>query len=116
MPGRGLATALLLVLIALACLAGVRRLERDRRLMAILRTARAFDPHSALPLSGLSPDDQDSAAALAQAGVVAIDRNHCYIVQSQLTMFRRKRSRVVFASACIALVLAVLVAVMILRR
>jgi hypothetical protein len=116
MPGRGFATALLLILIALACLAGTRRVERDRRLMAKLRAARAFDPQSGMPLSGLTPDDRDSAASLAQAGVVAIDRSRCYIVQSQLTMFRRKRTRAVLASALTALVLAVLVAVMILRR
>ena len=116
MPGRGFATALLLILIALACLAGVRRVERDRRLMSKLRGARAFDPHSAMPLSGLSPDDQDSAAGLVQAGVLAIERNRCYIVQSQLTMFRRKRTRVVLATGFVALLIAVLVAVMILRR
>ena len=116
MPGRGFAAALLLIVIALACLAGVRRVERDRRLMARLRTAKAFDPASALPLGRLSPDDQDSAASLAQAGVVAIERNRCYIVQSQLTMFRRKRTRVLIASAFTALTIAVLVAILILRR
>jgi hypothetical protein len=115
MPGRGFATALLLILVALACLAGMRRVERDRRLMAKLRAARAFDPQSGMPLSGLTPDDQDSAASLAQAGVVAVDRSRCYIVQSQLSMFRRKRTRVVLAGALTALVLAIL-AVTILRR
>jgi len=116
MPGRGFATALLLILIALACLAGVRRVERDRRLMTKLRGARALDRHSALSLSALSADDQDSDAGLAQAGVLAIEQNRCYIVQSQLSMFRRKRTRVVLASGFVALVIAVLVAVLILRR
>ncbi len=115
MAGRGFATALLLILVALACLAGMRRVERDRRLMAKLRAARAFDPQSGMPLSRLTPDDQDSAASLAEAGVVAIDRSRCYIVESRLTMFRRKRTRVVLAGAFTALVLAIL-AVMILRR
>jgi hypothetical protein len=116
MFGRGFATALLLILVALACLAGVRRVERDRRLMSKLRGARAFDLHSAVPLSGLSPDDRDSTAGLAQAGVVAIEQNRCYIVQSQLTMFRRKRTRVVLATGFVALMIAVLVIVLILRR
>ena len=116
MAGRGFATALLLILIALGCLAGMRRVERDRRLMARLRSARAYDPHSGVPLSGLSEDDQDSAAGLAQAGVVAIEQNRCYIVQSQLSMFRRKRTRVVLAGGFTALLLAVLVAIMVLRR
>jgi hypothetical protein len=116
MGGRGFTTALLLILIALACLAGMRRVERDRRFMARLRSARAFDPQSGLPLSKLSQDDQDSAAGLAQAGVVAIERNRCYIVQSQLTMFRRKRTRVVLAGAFTAGLIAVLVAILILRR
>ena len=116
MPGRGFATALLLILIALACLAGMRRIERDRRLMARLRKAQAFDPRNAVALRLLTPDEQDSAASLAQAGVVAIDQNRCYIVQSQVSMFRRKRARVTIAGAFFALLLAVFVAVLILRR
>jgi hypothetical protein len=116
MGGRGFTTALLLILIALASLAGMRRVERDRRFMAKLRSARAFDTLSGLPLASFSQDDQDSAAGLAQAGVVAIERNRCYIVQSQLTMFRRKRTRVVLAGALTAAMLAVFVAILILRR
>ena len=116
MGGRGFTTALLLILIALACLAGMRRLERDRRFMARLRAARAFDPQSGLPLGSFSQDDQDSATGLVQAGVVAIEGNRCYIVQSQLTMFRRKRTRVVLTGALTSALLAVLVAILILRR
>jgi hypothetical protein len=116
MPGRGFASALLLILIALACLAGLRRIERDRRLMSKLRDAGALDPASALPLGKLNPDDVDSAAALAHAGVVAINRDRCYIVQSQITMFRRKRTRGALAGAFAALILVVLVAIVILRR
>ena len=116
MPGRGFASALLLILIALACLAGLRRIERDRRFMAKLRDAGACEPGSAVPLDKLDPDDLDCAAGLAQAGVVAIERNRCYIVQSRITMFRRKRTRVALAGACVALVLVVLVAILILRR
>ncbi len=116
MAGRGFATALILILIALACLAGVRRIERDRRLMAKLRTHGAFGPQSALSLERLSADEQDCVATLSQAGVVAIERNRCYIVQAQLTMFSRKRTRVAVSGAFVALVLAVLVAILILRR
>ena len=111
-----MATALILILIALACLAGVRRIERDRRLMAKLRTHGAFDPQSALSLDRLSVDERDCAETLARAGVIAILRNRCHIVQSQLTMFRRKRIRVAISVAVIALVLAALAATVILRR
>jgi hypothetical protein len=116
MPGRGFASALLLILIALACLAGMRRIERDRRFMAKLRDAGALDPATAVALDKLNPDELDTATALTQAGVVATERNRCYIVQSRITMFRRKRTRVALAGAFVALVLVLLVAILILRR
>ena len=116
MPGRGFATALLLVLIALACVAGVRRVERDRRLLAKLRAHGAVDARSAMPLEGFSEDERDSAQMLAQAGVLSSSGNRVYIVQSEIGAFKRKRTRLALSSAFIALVLAVLVAVLILRR
>ena len=116
MPGRGFASALLLILSALACLAGMRRVERDRRLMAKLRDAGACEPGSSVPLDKLDADDLDCAAALApehsdprlhDVATVALDRHHTRL---------RKRTRVALAGACVALVLVVLVAILILRR
>lgn len=94
----------------------MRRLERERRFMARLRNAAAFDASTGVPLDTLSADDADTAAGLAEAGVVAIQRNRCYIVQSRISMFRRKRTRAALAGAFVALLLAVLVAIVILRR
>ena len=116
MPGRGLVTALVLILIALACLAGVRRIERDRRLLAKLRAHGAVDAGSALPLDYLSADERDSAEMLSEAGVVSIQQNRCFTVQSQLTMFRSKRTRIALSAAFGALALAVLLSLLILRR
>ena len=116
MPGRGFATALLLILIALGCLAGVRRIERDRRLIAKLRAHGAVDLDGGLPLDRLSPDERDGAEMLSRAGVVSIQGNRCFTVQSQLSMFRRKRMRATLSAAFVALVLAVLVSILILRR
>ncbi len=116
MPGRGFATALLLILIALACLAGVRRIERERRLLGKLRAHAAVDLDSALPLERLSPDERDSAEMLSRAGVVSIQGNRCFTVQSQLSMFRSKRTRVALSAAFVALAVAVLVSFLILRR
>jgi len=114
--GRGFATVLILILFALACLAGSRRIGRDRRLVAKLRAARAFDSDSGVPLGELTPDQRDSARSLAAAGVLAIRRNRCFIVQSQLSMFRYRRTRATLAAGFVALAVAVLVAILILRR
>jgi len=121
MPSRGFATAAILIVIALACLASLRRMERDRRLLATLREHRAFDFENAIPLDRLSAEQKESAESLAQAGVIAIRRGTtgragCYLVQSEVPVFRRKRTRLALVGAIGALAVAVLVAVLILRR
>jgi spore maturation protein SpmB len=116
MPGRGFATALLLILIALACVAGVRRIERDRRLLAKLRVHGALGPETALRLDRLNTDERDCAENLTRAGVLSLSGNRVYIVQSQAGAFRRRRTRLALSGALIALILAVFVAVLILRR
>jgi hypothetical protein len=116
MPGRGFATALLLILIALAGVAGVRRIEKERRLLAKLRVRGAFDPGSALRLQSLSDEERDSAQLLARSGVLSVSQNRVYIVQSELPVFKRKRTRVALFGGFLGLALAVLVAILILRR
>ena len=116
MPTRGFVTAAILIFIALSCLAAVRRLERDRRLLTKLRQHGAYDFQSAVPLNSLNADDRDSAESLAQASVVAISENRCYLVQSEVSVFRRKRTRLALSGALGALIVAILVAILILRR
>src|SRR5262249_55603571 len=112
MPSRGFATAAILIIIALTCLAVVRRMERDRRLLATLRVHRAFDLENAVALDSLSPEQKESAESLAQAGVIAIlkgatGRAACYLVESEVPVFRRKRARLALVGAIGALALAV---------
>jgi hypothetical protein len=116
MPGRGLATAALLIFIALACLSALRTLERDRRLLQKLRDSDARHPGSGIALATLSADERDCATALAAAGVLIVRAGQCYIEPTQLAIYRRKRIRLAFSGALGALALAVLVALLILRR
>jgi hypothetical protein len=113
--GRGFFTAACLILIALACIAIAKRLERERRLLTRLRGAKAFDFEHGVSLDQLSDDGRDTAEALAAAGVLRVERNRCYIRQVELKSFRRKRLRIVLSGATAALLLAVIVAVVILR-
>jgi len=96
-------------------------MERDRRLLATLRRHRAFDFENAVPLDSLSPEQKESAESLSQTGVIAIRRGAtgraaCYMVQSEVPVFRRKRTRLALVGAIGALALAVVVALFILRR
>jgi type II secretory pathway component PulM len=114
--GRGFVTALLLVLIALACITVARRIERERRLIAKLRARDAYDAGSALDAGQLDADERDTAADLAQAGVLRSGGNAHYLDLDTLAIFRRKRVRFAVSGALVALAVAVLVAVLILGR
>jgi hypothetical protein len=116
LPGRGLLTAACLVFIALICIAVVRKLEREQRLLRQLRARRAIDPQSAVPLAALTPDERDCSISLAGAGVLTIRRDHCYIRVVELPLFRRKRLRLALSGALGAALLAVVVAALILHR
>ncbi|HEY4213314.1 MAG TPA: hypothetical protein VGM84_17670 [Steroidobacteraceae bacterium] len=115
-PTRGFVTAAILIFIALSCVAAVRRLERDRRILRVLRERAAYDVRTAVRLDSLNPDERDSAEALAQAGVVAIRENRCYLLRSQVTTFRSKRIRLALSGALGAVLIAILLALLILRR
>jgi hypothetical protein len=99
-----------LVLIALTCLSIVRKLERERRLLARLRA------RTELSLDELSEEDRDCARSLAAAGVVILRQNRCYLSAGQLPAFRGKRLRLVLSGGLGAALLAALVAVLILHH
>jgi len=112
LPGRGLLTVACLVLIALSCISVVRTLERERRLLRKLRASG----RSPVPLRDLTDDERDCAKALANAGVLTIERNECYVRSAELPVFQRKRLRLALSGGVIALIFALVVAVLILRR
>jgi hypothetical protein len=116
LPGRGLLSAACLVLIALSCIALVRKLERERRLLRKLRASRATDRRSAIALASLSPDERDCSLSLARAGVLTIEAQHCYIRAVELPGFWRKRLRLALSGALGAALLAAAVAALILHR
>jgi hypothetical protein len=125
---KGLLSAAVLIVIALACLTVTRKLERERRLLRKLRKRGAVEPGWALPLDELTDDERDAAASLADSGVLEIrkqpvpagdslaSRSVVFIRSAGLRGFRQKRLRLVVMGGFGALLLAVLVAVLILRR
>lgn len=115
LAGRGFATAALLVLIALTCIAIAKRLESERRMIRRLRELRATDAARSIPLDGLGAVERDTLERLRQAGVIRMDRTHGYVDAEALATFRRKRVRFALTGALAALLLAIFVAALILR-
>lgn len=113
---RGFLAAAALILIALACIAVARRLERERRLIAKLRHRGALDPQRALPLGRLTEDERDTVDQLLAAGVLRGGEGGCYIAAAELGTFRRKRIRLAATGALAALALAAATAFVILHR
>jgi hypothetical protein len=133
LPGRGLVSAAALIAIALACLTVTRKLERERRLLRKLRKRGAVEPGWALPLDELTDDERDAAASLASSGLLEISkragtlgqrgpagdslaRSVVFIRTGELRGFRQKRMRLLVMGGFGALLLAVVVALLILRR
>lgn len=116
MPGRGLISAAALIAIALACLTVTRKLERERRLLAKLRKRGAVEPGWALALDELTEDERDAAGSLLASGVLESRQGRVWISPVELGVFRRKRLRLMVMGGFGAFLLAVLVAVLILRR
>src|SRR4051812_8619634 len=125
---KGLVSAAALIAIALTCLAVTRKLERERRLLRKLRKRGAVEPGWAVPLEELSDDERDAAGSLADSGVLEIrqqrvpagdslaSRSVVLIKTAALGGFRQKRVRLLVMGGFGALLLAVLVALLILRR
>ncbi len=108
--GRGFATAVVLILIALTCIAFAKRLERERRLLRKLR-----ENDGTLSFDTLTDDERDTAEYLRQAGVLRKDSNRGYVHPEGLKAFRQKRLRFALSGAIAALILAMAVAVALLR-
>ncbi|HEY8509934.1 MAG TPA: hypothetical protein VIL32_16340 [Steroidobacteraceae bacterium] len=107
--GRGFAAVALLILIALACLAVARRLDRERRLLARLRGG-SISPDD------LTEDERDTADHLASVGVLRLARRQWQIDPSAFAAFRRKRLRLALFAALAALTLAAIVILGVLFR
>jgi hypothetical protein len=115
MGGRGFATAGLLILIALTCIAISKRLEGERRMLRKLRQMRESGAAGAIPLDGLSDVERDTLERLRDAGVVRMDRSRGYINPDALQAFKGKRTRFALTGALFALILAILVTYIVLR-
>lgn len=116
MPGsRGLATLFVLVLLALACIAMLRRMDRERRVIRELRNRAAFDATHAVRGRDWSPDDQDTADQLTDAGIVQTVGGARYLDRAQYDAWRRRRTRVVLGSAAGVAILAIVVGIVLFR-
>ena len=116
MPGRGLVTVALLVMVALGCIAFARRLESERRLVARLRERASAAPGSGLLANSLSFSEQEAARSLSNAGAI-VERAGCYHLEPErLRVFRRKRLRLTISGALGALGLAIAIAALLLHR
>jgi hypothetical protein len=115
MGGRGIATAALLILVALTCIAIAKRLEGERRMIRKLRELRATDTSRAIPLDDLDEVERDTLERLRAAGVVRMDRTRGYINPDALRTFKGKRMRFAVTGAFIALLLAMAIAYIVLH-
>ena len=113
MGGRGIATAALLILVALTCIAIAKRLEGERRMIRMLREHRAKS--KGIPLEDLDEVERDTLERLRAAGVVRMDRTRGYINPDALRTFKGKRMRFAVTGAFMALLLAMAIAYIILH-
>jgi hypothetical protein len=110
LAGRGFFTAVCLILIALTCIAFAKRIERERRLLRKLR-----ENDGKVSFTDLTDEERDTAEALRAAGVLRKERDRGYVQPDALRMFKQKRIRFALSGALLALVLAIAVAVILLR-
>jgi hypothetical protein len=113
MGSRGIATAALLILVALTCIAIAKRLEGERRMIRMLREHRANE--HGIPLDDLDELERDTLDRLRAAGVVRMDRSRGYINPEALRSFRGKRMRFALTGGLLALLLAMAIAYAILH-
>jgi hypothetical protein len=113
--GRGIATAALLILVALTCIAIAKRLEGERRMIRKLRQLRATDASKSIPLDELDDVERDTFDRLRAVGVVRMDRSRGYINPDALRTFKSKRMRFAITGAMFALVLAIAIAYIVLH-
>src|SRR5262245_38679106 len=109
LAGRGFATAVFLIVIALTCIAFAKRLERERRLLKKLRANQG-----SVSSSALNEDERAVAESLASVGVLRNARDR-YGLSEGLASFKRKRLRLALSGAAAALLLAIVIAFILLR-
>jgi hypothetical protein len=114
LAGRGFATAALLILVALTCIAIAKRLESERRMIRKLRELKA-GAGGPVRTDRLSEAERDTMERLRAAGVYRTDRGGGYIDPEALRAFKAKRTRFALTGALIAAGLAILIAVVVLR-
>ena len=115
MGGRGFATAALLILVALSCIAIAKRLEGERRMIRKLRELRASDSNDSIRLDDLDEVERDTFDRLRAAGVVRMDRARGYINPDALRSFKGKRMRFALTGAMLALLVAMAIAYIVLH-
>ena len=113
MGSRGIATAALLILVALTCIAIAKRLEGERRMIRMLRDRRAHE--KGISLDDLDDAERDTFDRLRDAGVARMDRSRGYINPDALRSFKGKRTRFALTGALCALILAILIAYIVLH-
>ena len=89
------------------------RLEGERRMIRRLRTLERGG--GGISLEGLSEAERDTLERLREAGVLRMDRSTGYVDAAGLKAFKAKRVRFAISGALIALGVAVVVAVALLR-
>jgi CHASE1-domain containing sensor protein len=110
LPSRGLVAAAALIGVALTALATLRKWERERRLLGRLRQAET------VAMDRLSEEERYTAQMLQHRGVVRIRGRQVQVDPDQYAAFRARHLRAILSGACIGLVLATLVVVVVLRR
>jgi hypothetical protein len=115
LAGRGFATAALLILVALSCIAVAKRLESERRMIRKLRQLRAGGEAQTVSLEGLSEIERDTLERLRSAGVLRMDRNRGYLDPEGLRTYKAKRVRFAIGGALFALALGVAIVLAVLR-
>ena len=115
MGSRGLATAALLILVALTCIAIAKRLEGERRMIRKLRELRATDSGKSIPLNDLDDVERETLERLRAAGVIRMDRSRGYINPDALRTFKGKRMRFAMTGAMLALFVAFAIAYIVLH-
>jgi hypothetical protein len=115
LAGRGFATAALLIIVALTCIAIGKRLEGERRMIRKLRELRATDSPQTIPLDDLSDIERDTLERLREAGVLHMDKSRGYVDAGALKAFKGRRLRFALTGALCALTLAILIAAIVLH-
>lgn len=113
MLSRGFVAAALLIMLALSCIALLRALERDYRLLLKLR--RAAGPPG-LDAAQLSEEERDAARQLESSGVLVFRDGHYCLVPQAASRWKRGRVRLAFGAACGVLLFGAAVVFLLLRH